>query len=284
MSKPVQEARVVVQRHWIYRHTLAIRGLHWVNVVCLTFLLMSGLQIFNATPALYWGAQSDFEHPLVSLQADPKDATKGVTQIFGRSFDTTGWLGMAAGPDGNMTERGFPAWITLPGAQSLAEGRRWHFFFAWLFAINGLAYLIYGFVSRHIARDLTPTADELRHIPTSIWEHIRLKFPHGDAARRYNVLQNLTYLLVIFILLPLIVLAGLAMSPAMDAAFPFLPTLFGGRQSARTVHFVLAWSLVAFVIVHVAMVIVSGFWNNLRSMITGRYDLEKTTETLPVEP
>jgi thiosulfate reductase cytochrome b subunit len=150
-------------------------------------------------------------------------------------------------------------------------GRRWHFFFAWLFVINGLIYLIYSLVSGHIARDLAPTAREIKHIGNSIWEHVRLKFPEGEEAKRYNVLQKLAYLIVALVLLPLMLATGLAMSPGMDASYPFLLDIFGGRQSARTIHFITASGIVLFVVVHLVMVLITGLWNNLRSMITGRY-------------
>ena len=161
--------------------------------------------------------------------------------------------------------------MTLPGHRDLATGRRWHFFFAWLFVINGIAYLIYSLVSGHLRRDLAPGTSELKHIGASIWEHIRLKFPQGEEAKRYNVLQKLAYLLVALVLLPLMLLTGLAMSPGMDAGYPFLLDMFGGRQSARTIHFIAASGIVLFVVVHLVMVLITGVWNNLRSMITGRY-------------
>lgn len=257
----------------IYRHTFVVRTTHWINVLCLALLLMSGLQIFNAHSALYWGAAADFPSPLLAMGADPDNDAKGVTTLFGHKFDTTGWLGVTVDAEGDPTERGFPAWITLPGPQDLAAGRRWHFFFAWLLVANGLLYLVHGLLSGHVRADLAPTRADLRHIPRSILDHARLRFPKGDAARRYNALQKLTYLAVIFILLPVMIAAGLAMSPGLDARFPQLLTLFGGRQSARTVHFILAWGLVLFALVHVVMVVLSGFFNNMRSMITGRYNL-----------
>jgi thiosulfate reductase cytochrome b subunit len=230
--------------------------------------LMSGLQIFNAHPALYWGKQSTFDAPLASTKADEKDETRGVTQIGSKSYDTTGLLGVSTGADGQPTERGFPSWITVPGSQDLANARRWHFFFAWLFVFNGALYLIYSIVSRHLWRDLFPSVWEWRTIPHSIIRHAMLRFPKGEEARHYNIL-------VIVVLLPVMVLAGLTMSPGLDATFPFLLDLFGGRQSARTIHFIIAWLLVLFTIVHVLMVIVSGVLNNMRSMITGRYVLDE---------
>src|SRR5262249_19800044 len=109
------------------------------------------------------------------------------------------------------------------------------------------------------------------HLWAETVAHARLRFARGEAATHYNVLQKLSYLVVIFVLLPMMVLTGLTMSPGLDATFPFLPEMFGGRPSARTLHFITASLLVAFVLVHLVMVLVSGVWNNLRSMITGRY-------------
>nr|WP_294523730.1 cytochrome b/b6 domain-containing protein [uncultured Rhodopila sp.] len=264
----------------IYRHSVIVRITHWINVLCLAILLMSGLQIFNAHPALYWGNISDFDHPAVSLAAvQPQNGPpRGITTVFGHRFDTTGVLGLSRDAAGQPRERGFPAWATLPGEQSLAGGRLWHFFFAWLFVINGSIYLLAGILRGHVRRDLLPGRDQLRHIGQTAWDHLLFRFPKGEAARRYNVLQKLAYLSVIFGFLPFMLLTGLTMSPRMDAAWPQLLLLFGGRQSARTIHFILAWSLVAFVLVHVFMVLVSGVRNNLRSMVTGRYAIEESRD------
>ena len=149
--------------------------------------------------------------------------------------------------------------------------RRWHFFFAWLFVINGVAYVLYTIFSRHLTKDLVPTRVELKNIGRSIVDHLKLKHPTGDAATRYNVLQSLTYLIVIFGLLPLVVIAGLAMSPRLDAVFTGWVDLLGGRQSARTLHFLAAFGLLLFVVVHVVEVVIAGVWNEMRSMITGWY-------------
>jgi thiosulfate reductase cytochrome b subunit len=221
----------------IRRHSVVVRVTHWINVVCFTLLVMSGMQIFNAHPVLDVGSTSNFAHPLVSLGD------------------------------------GFPRWLTLPGYQDLGLGRRWHFFLAWLFVVNGLAYLGFGLIGPHVRRDLIPTRAELRALPHEIAEHARLRFPRGEAARRYNVLQQLTYLMVIGVLLPQMLVSGLSMSPGVDAALPWLPDVLGGRQTARTIHFASASLLVLFVVVHVAMVVLSGLFNNMRSMITGRYAL-----------
>ncbi|HKW85187.1 MAG TPA: cytochrome b/b6 domain-containing protein [Burkholderiaceae bacterium] len=257
----------------IYRHRLPVRVMHWINVICLTILLMSGLQIFNAHPALYWGQGSSFDKPWVSIgAAQSANGTVGVTRIAGRSFDTDGVLGVSR-VNGERTVRGFPSWATIPGSQWLSMGRHWHFFFAWLFVINGLCYVGYALFSGHLGRDLLPTRDELRRIGGSIKDHLLLRHPTGEAARRYNVLQNLAYLGVIFGLLPLVIIAGLAMSPRLDAVWPGWVELLGGRQSARTLHFLAAFGLLLFVVVHVAEVLISGVWNHLRSMITGWYVL-----------
>ena len=221
----------------VYRHPLPVRISHWINALCLLLLLMSGLQILNAHPALYWGQASNFDAPFV---------------VFG------------SGGGG-----AFPSWITLPGWQDLASGRRWHFFFAWLFVVNGLAYVIYAFVSGRVRRVLVPSGEQIRHIGSSIVEHAKLRFPHGEAARRYNVLQKLSYLGVSFGLLPLMILTGLTMSPGMNARLPFLLDIFGGRQSARTIHFLTASALVLFFLIHILAVVAAGPLNEMRSIVTG---------------
>ena len=263
----------------IHRHSAVTRITHWINVLCLSLLLMSGLQIFNAHPSLYWGQYgADADPSWLSIEAvEDGDATRGVLRIGNVSINTTGMLGVSGTGD-DAAQRGFPAWITVPSYQDLATGRRWHFFFAWLFVINGFVYTLYGFALGHFRRDLAPSAEEIspRHLKQEIANHARLRFPKGEKARHYNALQKLTYLIVIFVMLPLMLATGLTMSPGIDAGYPFLLDLFGGRQSARSIHFICAWSIVVFVIVHVLMVILSGLWNNVRSMVTGRYAIETT--------
>lgn len=256
-----------------YRHRLPVRIMHWTNVVCLAVLLMSGLQIFNAHPALYWGRASTFDKPALSLKAvpGPDGQPRGITQIGAFKADTTGVFGASPNMTGANVARGFPMWATIPGPRNLSEGRRWHFFFAWLFVINGLAYWLWSWRSRHLRDDLAPTSHELHGIGHSIVEHLRFKHPTGVEATRYNVLQKLAYLTVIFVFAPGIVLMGLAMSPHLDSVLGWMVDLVGGRQSARTWHFVAAFALLAFAFVHVFMVIVSGPINQLRAMITGRY-------------
>jgi thiosulfate reductase cytochrome b subunit len=259
-----------------YRHRLPVRILHWINVLSFFLMLMSGLGIFNAHPHLYWGADSDFDAPLLSITArpGPDGEPRGITQVGRHVFDTDGVLGASrVGGAARKTERAFPSWATIPGRQYLATARNWHLFFAWIFVLNGLAYVAYTVLGGHLRRDLVPRRSELRGIGRSLRDHLLLRHPAGEAAKRYNVLQNISYLVVIFVLLPLIVVAGLGMSPRLDALFGGWVGILGGRQSARTLHFAAACLLLAFVAVHVFEVIVTGLWNNLRSMITGYYRL-----------
>ena len=272
VAKP---ASVAVPQESYRRHALPVRIMHWVNVVALTLMFMSGLQIFNAHPALYWGESSyGGRDPwlVIGAREDPQGNPMGYARIAGREFTTTGVLGLST-DDGRMYVQGFPSWLTVPSHQWLAMARSWHFFFAWVFLINGLCYVVYTLATRHFRRDLLPTRAEICGIGTSITDHLRFRHPVGEAAKRYNVLQKIAYLTVIFVLLPLIVLMGLGMSPRLDTLFGGWVSWFGGRQSVRSIHFIVAWLLVAFVIVHVFQVVVTGLWNNLRSMITGRYDV-----------
>jgi thiosulfate reductase cytochrome b subunit len=259
-----------------YRHRLPVRIMHWINVIAFVVMLMSGLMIFNAHPTLYWGQQSYAGAPEVLRIGAVRDADgiRGVTTMFGRSFDTTGVLGVADNARGIAAAYAFPHWLTIPSTYSLAAARRWHFFFMWVFLVNGLVYVMWTLASRHLTRDLVPTRRDLGSIWQSIKDHVRFRHPKGDDARRYNVLQKLTYLSVIFIWLPLLILMGLAMSPALDALWPGWVDWFGGRQSARTLHFAAAFVLVAFTALHVFLVITTGLWNNMRSMISGRYRVE----------
>ncbi|MFZ2995657.1 cytochrome b/b6 domain-containing protein [Sphingobium sp.] len=221
----------------VKRHRLSTRLWHWLNAVLLYVLFTSGLGIFNAHPRLYWGQ-------------------------YGANFDVA-WL----------TLDRFPGWITLPTHYSLAMSRHWHLAAAPIFAFALLAYMVWSLLNRHITRDLALRREDVapRHIWQDIKDHARLRFPKGEAALRYNVLQKGSYIAVIFLLLPVLILTGLTMSPGMNAAWPWLVDLFGGRQSARSIHFIAAFSLVAFFLVHIAMVLLAGPVNEIRSIITGRY-------------
>ncbi len=257
-----------------YRHRLPVRLMHWINVVAMTILFMSGLQIFNAHAALYWGKSSyDGTPPVlaISSRVNASGVVTGYAQVLGHEFDTTGVLGASTAANGRTVRAAFPSWITIPGNKWLSMARTWHFFFAWIFVLNGVAYLLYAIFSRHLARDLAPTSTDLKGIGASIKDHLRFRHPSGEAAKRYNVLQKFAYLAVIFVLLPLVILMGLAMSPWINSLWPGWVDIFGGRQAARTIHFFAAWLLVGFVLIHVFEVIITGLWNNLRSMITGRY-------------
>ncbi|HEX5379644.1 MAG TPA: cytochrome b/b6 domain-containing protein [Phenylobacterium sp.] len=271
MSESKTSRKVLVRRHGV-----VTRITHWINLLAITLLLMSGLQIFNAHPALYWGQKATFDQPWLSMTAVERgDEMIGVTSLGPVTLETTGLFGYS-GKEGAREPRGFPAWATVPSYRALVDGRHWHFFFAWLFVLNGLLYLAVNLINGHVKRDLLPSRDQLdpKHLLHEIADHARLKFPKGEEARRYNALQKGAYLGVIFVVLPLMVLTGLTMSPAVDAGQPWLVAVFGGRQSARTVHFICASLVVAFVLIHVVMVLVSGVFNNLRSMVTGRYAIE----------
>jgi thiosulfate reductase cytochrome b subunit len=269
-----------------YRHTLPVRIMHWINVVAFFMLLMSGLQIFNAHPILYWGKSSySGRPPILQMQARQMQGGElaGVTYVLGHELNTTGVLGASRGPSGELIERGFPSWATLPGPQWLAMGRRWHLFFAWILVVNGFAYVVYSILSRHLSRDLFPARNDWGSIGQSIKAHLLFRHPTGEAEKHYNVLQKLTYIVVIFGLLPLMILTGWSMSPRIDSIAPGWVDLLGGRQSARTIHFVVAWTLVAFVLIHVFEVIISGLWNHLRSMVTGRYRIHSAETPHAIE-
>lgn len=275
---PAMPIAVTTSHKVIYRHPLPIRIMHWINVVALTLMFLSGLQIFNAHPSLYWGNRSDDGTEILSLGArqDAAGNLVGVTRIGRHEFTTTGVLGVSKGRDGVPQVRGFPSWLTVPGPQWLAMGRRWHFFFAWVFVLNGLCYVGYAVATRHLQRDLWPTGADWRGIGRSIVDHLRFKHPHGEEALRYNILQRLAYLTVIFIFGVGIVLMGLAMSPRMDAVLSPMVEAVGGRQSARAIHFIIAWGFVAFVLIHLFEVLITGVFNQLRGMITGYYAIDVT--------
>jgi thiosulfate reductase cytochrome b subunit len=242
-------------------------------------MLLSGLKIFNYSPSLYWGQSSySGRQPLLKISAERRadGRVEGVTKIGGRAYDTTGVLGVSRGLHSAVEERAFPIWMTLPA--DLAHSRRVHFFFAWLFALSGLFYVAHAVATGRLRRDLLLTRKDWRSIWPSILDHLRLRSAQGEAARRYNVLQKLSYLTVMFALLPAIVLMGLAMSPWLDSLWPGWVDWVGGRQGARTLHFVAARVVVLFVLVHVFEVVVTGARNNLRSIITGWYRIEPDFE------
>ena len=186
---------------------------------------------------------------------------------------------MALGRTGtdSTQQRAFPSWATIPSNYNLALSRLWHLTFAWFFAGGILLYVVWSAINGHLRRDLAPRPAELtpRHLFDEVKHHATLNFPKGEAARNYNTLQKLSYVAVLIVLIPLMVLTGLTMSPTMDTAWPWLLDLFGGRQSARSIHFIVAFLLVLFFLVHILMVLLAGPINEVRSMITGRYRLPK---------
>lgn len=230
-DRPLPGGRLLV-----FRHPAWVRLTHWINVVAVVALLMSGLNILMAHPHLYWGLRSTF--------ADP-------------------WLSIPAPPD----------WAMIPPVRDLARARNWHFLFAWVFVINGLIYLVWALAAGRFRRRLWPTVEEMRGLGDSVAEHARLRFPADERARVYNVLQKLTYLAMVLVVLPMMLVTGLSMSPAFNAVGGLLLELMGGRQSARTLHFLSAGLIVLFILVHVGLVIWTGPLNNMRAMITGWFVL-----------
>lgn len=262
----------------VYRHRWSTRLWHWLNALTVFVLLMSGLMIFNAHPRLYWGEYgANNDSAWLEIRGD---ASRGWLRVGALRVPTTGVLGHWRDGEGNIRTKAFPGWATIPTRYDLAGARAWHFLFAWLLVLPGILYWIWSFANRHIQSDLAPTRSEIspRHVWRDIANHARLRFPTGAAARNYNILQKASYLAILFVLLPLIVLTGLTMSPAMDAAWPWLLDLFGGRQSARSLHFIAAMLILAFIVVHLIMVVLAGPINEIRSMITGRYRLPREKE------
>ena len=245
MQEPAPNEAALKGGDLIRRHRLSTRLWHWLNALALCILLMSGLMIFNAHPRLYWGE-------------------------FGANPDTA-WLTI-----GSMEGIAFPGWATIPSAYSLADARIWHLAFAWVLIVGVPLYLIWSLVNGHFRRDLWLSREDIRpaHIWHDIKQHARLRFPTGAAALNYNVLQKGAYLGVLLVLLPLVIVTGLAMSPGFDAAVS-VSAWFGGRATARSIHFLCAFGLVAFTVIHLAMVLLAGPFNELRAMVTGWYRLPR---------
>ncbi|MBJ7440097.1 MAG: cytochrome b/b6 domain-containing protein [Sphingopyxis sp.] len=257
----------------VYRHRLPTRIWHWVNAVTLLILLMSGLTIFNAHPRLYWGEYgANFDRAWLVIGST---ADSGYLRVGDWRVETTGVLGRWTDAAGEAKTWAFPGWATIPTSYSLADGRRWHLLFAWVMAIGLTLYMLWTLLRGHMRKDLHVRRGEWspRHIWHDIKDHARLRFPAGEAAARYGILQKLSYIGVIFILLPLMIATGLTMSPGFNATAPWLLDVFGGRQSARSIHFIAAWALVAFFFIHIAMVVLAGPVNEIRSMVTGWFRL-----------
>lgn len=257
----------------VYRHRLPTRLWHWVNAVTLLILLMSGMMIFNAHPRLYWGQYgANIDHAWLEI-GSTKDT--GFFRVGTLKVETTGVLGRWTDAKGVEKTWAFPGWATIPTSYNLADGRQWHLLFAWVLSIGLTLYMLWTAIGGHLKKDLHVRRAEWspRHIWHDIKDHARLRFPRGEAAARYNILQKLSYIGVIFVLLPLMIATGLTMSPGFNATAPWLLDLFGGRQSARSIHFIAACALVAFFLVHIAMVMLAGPVNEIRSMLSGWFRL-----------
>jgi len=252
-----------------YRHNRITRLTHWTNAIALLILFMSGLQIFNAYPHLHWGSKAEPEEAFFSIDAaDEEGDIRGYTRFLGWRVDTTGILGIQQ-TDMGPFPRAFPSWITIPGFFWLAGGRRWHFFFAWLFTLNGILYFLYNLGRGHVRKFFFSPYDAGKILPMILY-YLRLR-KESPQEGEYTPLQKMAYTGVFFILTPLIILSGLAMSPQLDVAFNWLPAIFGGRQSARTVHFLLTFLFAFFTFGHIFMVVTTGMINNMRCMVTGWY-------------
>lgn len=229
----------------IYRHRVVTRIWHWLSAVAVLTLIGSGMVISDAHPHLYWGQ-------------------------YGANYDTP-WLSLPRFVDFGPVIGDWQ--ITIPSHYSLALARRWHLFFALILAFALLAFMVWSLINRHFQKDLRVRLSELR--PAALWadakHHAALRFHDPEHPGRYNIFQKLSYVGVIFVLIPLMIFTGLAISPGMNAAWPVLLDIFGGRQSARSIHFICSALLTLFIIVHLTLVILAGPINEVRSMITGRW-------------
>ncbi|MEM7779234.1 MAG: cytochrome b/b6 domain-containing protein [Pseudomonadota bacterium] len=215
------------------RHALSTRIWHWINALACVVLFMSGLTISNAHRYLYWG----------NYGYDPADA----------------W----------MIVMRFPSWMTIPQRYDLAEARDWHNTFAWAFAVSLLGIWIANLINRHFWRDIATSRSDwsIKTLSTEIRGHLNGRFESEDG--KYNGLQKISYGIVLGVILPMMVFTGLAMSPGLEPAAPWLVDALGGRQSARSLHFLFAWALFGFVVVHLVMVLVSGPIRQTWAMISG---------------
>ncbi len=242
-----------------------MRIAHWVWALAFAVLVSSGLQIFNAAPYLDASNASNPARRVLSI-GSPQDGV-GTTTIFGHTFVTTGWLGWTDDGLGEQSARAFPGWVTIPSYQDLADGRRWHFFFAWVAVVCWIAWLVSSAVKGNLRKMLLSRADVRNLWPMQAY-YLRLRKtppPYDE----YNPLQKAAYTAIVFIVAPLIVLTGLALSPGADAIAHPLTVMFGGRQFARLWHFVCMLALIAFFVLHVIQVATRGVVNQMRSMITG---------------
>jgi thiosulfate reductase cytochrome b subunit len=261
-----------------YRHALVVRVTHWLNALAIFFLIMTGLNIFNAHPSLYWGAygaNADTAARWLQIGADNAGGSlHGFVEILGARIDTTGWLGVST-RNGAANVIAYPAWATFPSYRDLATARSFHFFFAWVLIVNGLAYLAYSVITGHLRKDILPNTHDLApaNIAHDVVQHAKLKFPKGEDSKRYHILQKLAYVGVILVLVPGIILTGLGMSPAANSWLPIVE-IVGGRPTARSLHWIIANLIILFIIVHLVMVVLAGPYNEIRSMITGKFRVD----------
>ena len=258
-------------REKIYRYSVTTRLSHWFWAIAFAALVSSGLQIFNAAPYLDASDKSNPAERVLSIESPASGV--GTTTIFGHTFATTGWLGWTDNDKGENGARGFPSWITTPSFPDLADGRRWHFFFAWAAILCWLAWITSSAIKGNLREFILRPSDVPKLWPMQAY-YLRLRKtppPHGT----YNPLQKAAYTTVAFVIAPLVVLTGLALSPGVDALAQPLTALFGGRQFARLWHFSGMLLLIGFFLVHTFQVATQGVVNQLRSMITGWYRLRE---------
>ena len=212
------------------RHSAVVRVTHWITTLCFVALLVSGIAILLAHPRLYWGETGSRDTP-------------------------------------SLIDLPLPFLLVLQSGW----GRSLHFLSAWISVLTGLFYVLFGLFTQHFRKNLLPAKGDLAwgQFSRVVWNHLRLKRPGEEESRSYNVLQRLTYFSVVFLLFPLIIWTGLAMSPAITSVVPAMVNVFGGQQSARTLHFFATSLLVLFVLVHIGMVILAGFTNRVRAMVIG---------------
>lgn len=249
------------------RFPVPTRILHWLAAAAIFALLWSGFWIFNIHPRLYWGEVGYFGAPAVAeIVADTStEPAQMAIRVGGASFDVTGIMG-------RVNRQPFVRIFNFPEGFQFGASRALHFTAAWVLVLSWLVYVYHLVSSGRLKNTWLPSRQELSpgNLGRDLVNHLKLRRPRGEAARQYNTLQKLSYLLVMFLLLPLVFLSGLTMSNSVTAAWPFLFDLFGGRQSARTLHFLFASLTVLFILVHVVQLFVVGFVNHLRAMITGR--------------
>lgn len=251
----------------IYRYAWVTRLSHWLWVLAFAVLVGSGLQIFNASPNLDASDKSNPARRVLAIGSPAQGV--GTTRILGRTFVTTGWLGWVDNGMGGRDAHAFPAWLIVPGYQDLADGRRWHFFFAWVAALCWVAWLISAAIKGSLREMILLPSDLPKLWPMQAY-YLKLRKtppPHGI----YNPLQKAAYTTIGFVIAPLVVLTGLALSPGIDAIANPLTVVLGGRQFARLWHFAGMLLLLGFLAIHVFQVATQGVVNQMRSMITGWY-------------